>query len=178
MEPNWQVWRGRSCRVPCLEETMSRPGMVTAGSSQLQHQPESASHHDWKLQPGKGAPSAKQKECVEGEMWWHSYRCTLGRRWLTSETTGHRGSPSKGNQLRSKKKQMENITHTTPTSCTSHHLTKWTGRDECIEQQKQGQSRLGSGEKRYLTQMETVLLLMEARLFTNLIGKEKKVHFS
>lgn len=84
---------------------------------------------------------------------------------------------SKGNRLRSKKQQVENLTHTIPTSCTSHHLTKGIGRDECIAQQKQGKSRLGSGEKRYLTETETVLLLTEMRLFTSLIGKEKKGSF-
>lgn len=82
---------------------------------------------------------------------------------------------SKGNRF-SKKQQMETLTHTTPTSCISHHLTKGIGRDECITWQNQAKLRLESGEKRYLTETETVLLVTEASLFTSFIGKGKKVH--
>jgi len=68
------------------------------------------------------------------------------------------------------------LAHTTPTSCTSHHLIEGTGRDECIAWQNQGKFRLGSEEKRYLTEIETVPLVTRASLFTCFIGKEKMVH--
>lgn len=207
---------------------MSCPVMVTAVSSQLQHWPERAPHHDSKLQPGRGDPrslahmrlrksgscqgqEAYEKVCEEmyfgnrrrnrRNVWKGTGDGTAGDALLEEgDSCQHMGIPqalklwavhntpqvlqpmeeaqSKGNWLSSKKQQMENITHTAPTSCTSHHLTKGVGRDECITQQKRGKSKLGSGEKRYLTEMETVLLLMEARLFTSLTGKEKKVPFS
>lgn len=79
---------------------------------------------------------------------------------------------SKGKQL-SKKQQMENLTHTTPTSYTSHHLTKGFGRDECIAQQNQGKWRLGSGEKRYSTETGC-LLLAKVRLPPALLGRKKR----
>lgn len=43
---------------------MTCPVMVTAGSSQLQHQPERAPHHDSKLQPGRGVPGALACRCL------------------------------------------------------------------------------------------------------------------
>lgn len=67
--------------------------------------------------------------------------------------------------------------HTIPTYSTSHHLTEGFGKAKCVRQQKQGKLRLGS-RKKYLTEIESGLLLTEMRLFTSIIGMEKGIPFS
>lgn len=61
---------------------------------------------------------------------------------------------------------MTILIHTTPTCDNSRYLTKGIWRHECIAWQNQGKTMLGSGEKIYLTEMETVFLFTEASLFT------------